>query len=145
MIHFDILRPELVESLYELETLCFTVPWTKQAFENELNNPNAHYVLLTEDDAVIAYCAFWQAADSADITNVAVHPDYRRKGLGKQVLQRALEDAQAHGIAQLFLEVRISNEAAQALYTSCGFTRVGERKKYYADNQEDAVIMAKNL
>ena len=145
MIRFDTLRPALIESLYALETLCFTVPWTKQAFENELNNPNAHYVLLTEEDKVIAYCAFWQAAESADITNVAVHPDYRQKGLGKQVLKRALEDAGARGVTQLFLEVRVSNEAAQALYSACGFARVGERKKYYADNQEDAVIMAKNL
>ncbi len=142
-MHFDTLRPERIESLYTLETLCFTVPWTKQAFENELDNENACYVLLCEGETVIGYCAFWQAADSADITNVAVHPGYRRQGLGKKLLMRLLEEAASRGVGQIYLEVRLSNLAAQALYSACGFSRVGLRKKYYADNNEDAVIMAK--
>ncbi len=142
-MNFDTLRPETLDSLYALECLSFSAPWTRQAFENELTNENACYVLLTEGETVIGYCAFWQAADSADITNIAVHPDYRRRGLGKKILEHTLKKATARGVKQMYLEVRVSNTAAQALYTACGFTRVGERKKYYADNQEDAVIMAK--
>ena len=100
-------------------------------------------MLLVQDRTVLGYCAFWQAFDSADITNVAVHPDHRKKGLGKQILNRALQEADARGIHQIFLEVRVSNTAARALYASCGFNNVGMRKAYYADNGEDAVIMMK--
>ncbi len=141
MMRFDTLRKEYIDSLYALECLSFPVPWTKQAFENELENENACYVLLLDEDTVIGYCAFWQAADMADITNVAVHPDYRRQGLGKKILNRILQEAHTRSITQLFLEVRVSNTPAQALYTACGFQLVGMRKKYYADNGEDAVIM----
>lgn len=142
-MHFDTLRPENIDSLYTLECLSFSTPWTRQAFENEFENENACYVLLMEDETVVGYCAFWQAADSADITNVAVHPDYRRRGIGKKILCEAIRLAEARGIHGLFLEVRVSNTAARALYTACGFTEVGMRKKYYADTGEDAVIMAK--
>ena len=142
-MHFDTLRPENLDSLYELECLSFPVPWTKQAFVNELTNENACYVLLCREDTVIGYGAFWQAADNADITNIAVHPAYRKQGLGKKILTKLLEEAKKNGIKEIYLEVRVSNIAAQALYASCGFENVGMRKKYYADNGEDAVIMAK--
>ncbi len=144
-MHFDFLKREYVDSLYALECLCFTVPWTKTAFVNDVTNENACYVLLIENDALIGYGAFWQAADSADITNVAVHPDYRKRGLGKQILEKLLCDAAARGVRQMYLEVRKSNMAAQALYTTCGFVSVGERKNYYTDNGEDAVIMEKQM
>ncbi len=142
-MNFDTLRSENIDSLYALECLSFPVPWTKQAFLNELKNENACYVLLCEANTVIGYAAFWQAADNADITNVAVHPAHRKRGYGKALLTKLLEEAHLRGIKQIFLEVRVSNTAAQALYTSCGFTAVGMRKNYYADNGEDAVIMTK--
>ncbi len=144
-MHFEVLKPEYTDSLYALECICFPVPWTKTAFENDVTNENACYVLLMENETVIGYGAFWQAADSADITNVAVHPDCRRRGLGKQILQKLLNAAAARGVHNIYLEVRKSNTAAQALYAACGFIPVGERKGYYADNGEDAVIMEKQI
>ncbi len=142
-MHFDTLRSENIDSLYALECMSFAVPWTLKAFTDDLSNENACYTLLCEGETVIGYCAFWQAADVADITNVAVHPDYRRRGLGKRLIEEAVRKAEQRGIKQLFLEVRVSNKAARALYIACGFTEVGLREKYYADNNEDALIMVK--
>ena len=142
-MYFDILRSEHLDSLYALERMSFTVPWTWKAFADDLSNENACYTLLCEEDTVIGYCAFWQAEDVADITNVAVHPDYRRRGLGKKLLEEALRKADARGVRQMFLEVRVSNAAARALYAAFGFFEVGLREKYYADNNEDALIMVK--
>lgn len=142
-MHFDTLRAEHLDSLYALERMSFAVPWTKKAFTDDLSNENACYTLLCEGDTVIGYCAFLQAADVADITNVAVHPGYRKRGLGKMLLEEAMCKADARGVKQLFLEVRVSNEAARALYTACGFFEIGLREKYYSDNNEDALIMVK--
>lgn len=142
-MHFDTLRSENLDSLYALECMSFTKPWSWKAFADDLSNENACYTLLCEDTTVIGYCAFWQAEDIADITNVAVHPDYRRRGLGKKLIEESVRKAEQRGVHQLFLEVRVSNEAARALYTACGFSKVGLRKKYYADNNEDALIMVK--
>lgn len=131
-----------IDSVFEIELSSFTVPWTKEAFENELNqNQFSHYIVLEYDGKVVGYMGMWMIVDEVHITNIAVLPDYRGYGFGKQLLQTAKEYALEKEARTMTLEVRMSNEVAQNLYKSLGFQFGGIRKKYYTDNLEDAIVM----
>lgn len=125
-----------------LELACFSVPWTKEAFETELvKNQLAHYIVIEEDNEIIGYGGVWYIMDEGHITNVAIHPEHRKKGLGKKLVQGMKNAAVHHEIKQMTLEVRKSNVAAITLYERMGFEVAGVRPKYYTDNNEDALIM----
>ena len=87
----------------------------------------------------------WLVLDEGHITNIAVHPDYRGRGIGEKLVLAMLELARNSGIAGVTLEVRVSNNAAKKLYNKLGFVDSGIRKGYYSDTGEDAVIMWKKL
>ncbi|MBU0502415.1 MAG: ribosomal protein S18-alanine N-acetyltransferase [Candidatus Margulisbacteria bacterium] len=93
-----------------------------------------------EEEKVVGYIGVEKIAGETHIINMAVHPDYRRKGVGKKLIETILNDSDV-----FFLEVRISNVAAQKLYEKFGFKNVGTRKKYYQDNGEDAYIMRREV
>lgn len=137
------LAPQHVDSLAALEQMCFAVPWTRQAFIDELQNPLARYTLLSYAGEAVAYAGYWHIVDEGHITNIAVHPSHRRCGLASRLLAHMLEEAQENGLHLLTLEVRVSNAAAIALYEKFDFTAAGIRKRYYSDNGEDALIMTK--
>ena len=88
---FDKLKPEYIDSLSELENKCFTVPWSKELFKNDLNNNNAFYVLAISDGNVVAYGGMYTVLDEADITNIAVHPLYRKQGIASTILNKMFE------------------------------------------------------
>jgi ribosomal-protein-alanine N-acetyltransferase len=88
---------------------------------------------------------YWEALQEAHIINLAISPQFRQKGFGFQMLEYCLRFAYNHGARLATLEVRESNEAAQRLYEKMNFRTVAIRKKYYSDNQENAVVMLKNL
>lgn len=134
-----------VDAVAELDKLCFTVPWSRQAFADEMENKIAVYFTAKENGSVIGYCGFWQAADEADITNIAVLPQFRKQGVGGELLKSLIKKADEMGLVQINLEVRKSNEPAKRLYEKYGFEPIGERKRYYRDNNEDAVIMSKYI
>ncbi|SEN39743.1 ribosomal protein S18-alanine N-acetyltransferase [Lihuaxuella thermophila] len=138
-------RPMQISDLPQIELVeneSFTAPWPRQAFYNELvYNQFAHYTVVTVDGKVVGYCGCWLILDEAHITNIAIHPDYRGRGLGEATLTHVMEMAKAMGATKMTLEVRVSNTAAQSLYEKLGFVRSGIRPKYYTDNQEDAIIM----
>ncbi|SFJ73033.1 ribosomal protein S18-alanine N-acetyltransferase [Thermoflavimicrobium dichotomicum] len=138
-------RPMEVSDLpqiLEVEMNSFSAPWPKQAFYNELvRNQFARYTVLTVNDKVVGYCGLWIILDEAHITNIAIHPDYRGRGLGKATLTYVMEMAKMLGATKMTLEVRVSNHIAQSLYKKLGFVPSGIRPKYYSDNQEDALIM----
>lgn len=134
--------PEDAETMAELDRLCFTVPWTRQAFEHELSaNEAAFYLVGLIEGEIVGYAGLWQIVDEGHITNIAVHPAYRRKGLGKLLLAELIRASEARGINKHTLEVRASNEAAIELYKKFGFKIAGIRKGYYPDNFEDALIL----
>jgi ribosomal-protein-alanine N-acetyltransferase len=91
---------------------------------------------------VVAMLVLWLIVDEAHIATIAVHPDFRRQGIGEQVLLAALRAARAEGARWAFLEVRAGNTAAQAMYRKYGFVVDGRRPKYYKDNNEDAILMS---
>lgn len=132
-----------IDEVLALEEKCFSLPWTRQMFCEELKNDAAHYIVIRSDEKIVAYGGYWHSVDQADITNVAVDPDYRREGLGLKVMSYMIDEAKKLGVCNMALEVRKSNDAAIALYEKHGFLAVGVRKRYYSDNGEDAIIMIK--
>lgn len=130
-----------IEELYEVELTSFTDPWSKESFKDELNNEIAHYLVGSINNKVIAYIGAWFILDEAHITNVAVKSDFRRQKIAKQLITAFIVLAKKHQITSITLEVRASNIPAQSLYQQFGFEKQGLRKRYYADNNEDAIIM----
>lgn len=140
------MRENDLDQILELEHKCFTLPWTKEAFYNELHhNQFATYFVLEEDEKIVGYCGTWIVIDEAHITNIAVLPEYRGKGLGEKLLKNMIDHCKEKGIETMTLEVRVSNIAAQSLYKKFGFQEGAMRKNYYSDNQEDAIVMWVNI
>ncbi len=129
-----------LEGVAALETLCFAEPWSKTALTLLLRDGNMGFVALQDGD-VAAYVGLVRALDEGEITNVATHPDHRRRGLAREVLAALLGEAKASGLVRITLEVRVSNTPAKALYTSLGFRSCGIRKGFYAHPREDGEIM----
>jgi ribosomal-protein-alanine N-acetyltransferase len=131
-----------VAAVLEIERLSFSSPWPAFAFEQELTaNRLAHYRVARLGDRVVAFGGIWLMVDEAHITTFGVHPDYRRRGIGRRLLLQLAEVALELGSARMTLEVRVSNEPAQRLYRSFGFVVTGRRVAYYSDDGEDALVM----
>lgn len=132
-----------VAAVAELEKLCFSMPWSENAVAGELKNPLALWLVAVEDDRVIGYAGSQTVLGEADMMNVAVSPEFRKKGVGRALvtsLVAALREREAYSLT---LEVRASNGPAIALYNSLGFAQVGRRPNYYRNPKEDALILRK--
>lgn len=132
-----------IAEIAELEKKCFAVPWSEKSFRDEMNNKLAVYLVAKDNGHCIGYAGFWNVSGEGDITNVAVLPEYRKQGIGSMLIKNMIKTARELEIELLTLEVRKSNIAAQRLYNKYGFDIIGERKRYYSDNGEDAWIMTK--
>ncbi len=133
---------EDVDKIMEIEIQSFNIPWTKPAFIAEVSsNDMAEYIVAKLDDRVVGYAGMWRVLDEGHITNIAVHPNFRRNKIGTLMVEELINIAKQHNINKLTLEVRESNSLAQDLYKKLGFSILGRRKHYYADNREDALIM----
>jgi ribosomal-protein-alanine N-acetyltransferase len=133
---------EDIDEVIKIEHASFTVPWSKESFESEIkNNKHAIYIVVKQENKVIGYGGMWKIFEEGHITNVAIHPDFRRKRIGSALMEAMIKTAVDNEITLLTLEVRESNIPAQRLYSKFGFEVVGKRKNYYADNNEDALIM----
>jgi [ribosomal protein S18]-alanine N-acetyltransferase len=136
------MRLEDVPAVHEIERLSFRTPWPAYAFEQELRgNRLARYVVARAGDLVVGFAGIWLMVDDAHVTTFGVHPDWRRQGIGRQLLLSISELSVAIGARRMTLEVRPSNEAAQALYHAFGFEIAGRRPRYYTDDGEDALVM----
>ena len=136
-----------LEVVIEIEKASFPTPWSRYAFLAELyENRRARYFVAREKATgkVVGYVGTWLILDEAHITNIAVHPKFRRKGIGKKLMLAAIDYAESKNVEAVTLEVRASNTIAQRLYEDIGFVSVGIRPGYYHDNGEDAVIMWRN-
>ncbi len=138
-----------IDEVAEIERLSQPSPWPAHLFLEEMARDWAHIELVkTRTSAgrvVIGFCNFCLVHDEVHLLNLAVHPDWRRRGIGRMLLEHLLTFARAEACQVVTLEVRESNLAARALYGSHGFAAVGLRRRYYADNGEDAVVMTLNL
>lgn len=136
-------RADAIE-IANVEALCFSTPWSLTAFLEELTNNKLALYLIALDEktgCLMGYAGIWRILDEGHITNVAVHPAYRGRGIGRQLVESLLSQAEAEGAVRQTLEVRASNGPAIRLYISLGFQEAGRRKGYYEDNGEDAIIM----
>lgn len=144
-VSFEEMRPEHLDQVVEIEKVSFPSPWSRQAFACELLQNNfAFYIVALTEGKVVGYGGMWLILDEAHITNVAVHPDYRKKNIGRALLLGMISHAVLTGITGMTLEVRPSNAAARHLYATLGFKERGVRKRYYTDTNEDAIIMWKD-
>lgn len=135
-----------IEAVMAIEQASFTLPWTYEAYYNELEmNQFSTYIVLEHNNKVIGYCGSWIILDESHITNIAISPEYRGKSLGEALLRNIMLIAIKKGAKTMSLEVRVSNLVAQNLYKKLGFQEGGIRKRYYTDNYEDALVMWVNL
>ena len=128
-------------AVWELEKKCFSVPWSEESIRAMFSEKGYWNLTARDDGSLVGYIGMKAVLDEADITNVAVDPDRRRQGIGKMLLRGLLAKAGDMGIRRIFLEVRVSNTAARALYEQAGFRTVDVRKNYYEKPKEDAYIM----
>jgi ribosomal-protein-alanine N-acetyltransferase len=124
--------------------------WGYDSYKRELyTNPNSVMLVARapqlEGQGVVGFFAGWTVADEMHINNIAAHPDYRRMGIGRCLIQAAIEEGKLRGVAFVLLEVRASNEAAQSLYKKLGFNYVNRRRDYYRLPTEDAFVMKLDL
>ncbi|EJR55415.1 ribosomal-protein-alanine acetyltransferase [Bacillus cereus VD115] len=135
-----------IAQIVAIEEASFSTPWTADAFQRELTmNEHALYVVLEKDGRIIGYCGLWIIIDESHITNIAILPEYRGQKLGDALLKEVISVAKELGVKTMTLEVRVSNEVAKQLYKKYGFQNGGIRKRYYADNQEDGLVMWVNI
>ncbi|MCL2679182.1 MAG: ribosomal protein S18-alanine N-acetyltransferase [Dehalococcoidia bacterium] len=153
-LHVREMRAEDLEQVRAVDLACFPAMVPPTNYRTELINPMAHYLVALDDalppveDAsgrrqafILGFTGLWLMAGEMHIINLAVHPDFRHRGIGERLLIQGIELAFELSAVLMTLEVRVSNTAAQALYLKYGFTKRGVRKGYYLDNREDAVIM----
>jgi ribosomal-protein-alanine N-acetyltransferase len=134
-------RPDLDEVL-AIERASFSLPWSRGAFVYEMEqNQVARCLVMRDDGEVLAYICLWEVADELHVTNIAVRPSARRRGIARTLLAEVMNDARRRGVRIVVLEVRPSNSEARALYDSLGFRVVGRRRGYYYDTGEDALVM----
>ena len=145
-IAIERMRAADLEEVLAIERASFSMPWSRGAFLYELEqNRVARCYVVREDGRLIGYICLWEVADEVHITNVAVHPDVRRRGVGRSLLSAVLDDARQRKLRLVVLEVRPSNAEALGLYESFGFRVVGRRHGYYYDTGEDALVMEASL
>lgn len=145
MIEIRKMRKEDAGELSRLDKKCFSIPWSEKSFIEEFENELAYYFVMTDDNDIIGYIGLWNILGEGHITNIALHPRYRGKGLSKRLMNALFCFSEENTLSSITLEVRESNTTAQNLYLKYGFKKIGKRKRYYSDNKEDAIIMTAKL
>ncbi len=139
------LAQEHLDQVDAIERACFRRPWSRGLFLEELRLPLAMDRVALVGSQVAAYCCLWLVAGEAQVQNIAVHPAFQRRGLGRFLLLRVLGQARAAGATRVNLEVRTGNIAALSLYESLGFCLEGRRPRYYQPEGEDALLLGRDL
>ena len=143
MITVTEMKPEHVAQVADLEKLCFADPWSEMSIASELENIWSYWLVAVCGEQVVGYIGSQSSIDESDVMNVAVHPDWRRRGIAEKLMIDLISALKNRGSHALLLEVRASNSPAIALYEKMGFQQVGLRKNYYRNPKEDALILRK--
>jgi ribosomal-protein-alanine N-acetyltransferase len=145
MIEIVPMEESHIKQIHEIEEECFADPWSEGSFKEELANAVALYYVAKNGDKVAGYAGMWHVVTEGHITNVAVTGPFRRQGIGESLLRKLESVAREKEMIGLTLEVRKGNKPARRLYERMGYKPEGVRRRYYADNGEDAIIMWKTL
>ncbi len=135
--------PDNIANIANIEKQCFSTPWSENSIRESMSAGTAFYMAYLGGN-IAGYMGLSKIAGEGYVTNVAVLPEFRRKGIGNQLLQYVINDSKAE-LEFISLEVRVSNDAAISLYEKLGFIEVGLRKRFYTNPQEDAIIMTKTF
>jgi len=131
-----------------IENISFPNPWHETTFRGEIQNNDLSYPLVVIHrnlDKVIGYIVYWKIREEVQINNIAVHPDFKRMGIGEAILGDVIQEARGEGAHYVSLEVRPSNTAARGLYAKLGFELIGIRRNYYSNPDEDAIVLGMSL
>ena len=142
-MEYVLMNRSYVDAIAELEKMCFSDPWSVKSIESELKNDLSLWVVALDADKVVGYVGSQSVLGWADMMNLAVDPSYRKKGIGRGLVNELIAKLKENKVTCLTLEVRVSNESAISLYRSLGFTQVGRRPGYYHNPKEDALILRK--
>lgn len=134
---------EHIDRVAEIEKECFSHPWSIKSLESELANENSHFYVAYENGVIAGYIGMNIVIDEGYIYNVAVSEKFRKKGIGSSLVNHLVTYGKKNNLCFLTLEVRASNLNAQSLYSKFGFIKVGERKNYYSEPAENAILMTK--
>lgn len=127
----------------QLDRISFSLPWPERSFRFELtDNPASRCWVAVLDRRIVGMVVAWLLVDEVHIATIATHPDFRRQGIGGRLLAHTLRRAMEEGARSSFLEVRESNRVAQEMYRRFGFEATGRKRRYYRDNDEDAILMS---
>ncbi|MDP2157828.1 MAG: ribosomal protein S18-alanine N-acetyltransferase [Nitrospirota bacterium] len=136
------LRPEDVSAVLSIEKASFTTPWSEILFMNEIFKPRSLPKAAMIGEKIVGYICANYLLDEGHVLNVTVHPDFRKQGIASRLVHYMIDLLRKEGCLAIFLEVRISNAAALAMYQKAGFRIISARKAYYTLPVEDAVIMS---
>lgn len=133
---------EDIPAIVDLDQKSFSLPWPERSFRFEVaDNPASRSWVAVLDGKVVGMIVVWLFVDEAHVATLATHPNYRRQGIAQSLLSHALRHVMQEGARSSFLEVRESNLAAQEMYRKFGYEESGRRRRYYKDNDEDAILM----
>ena len=132
-----------VPQIAELEKLCFHDPWSQNSIASEVNNKLSFWLVAVEDSKVVGYVGSQTVLGETDMMNIAVHPEFRKKGIATALITQLISTLAQQGSHSLMLEVRASNDPAISVYKSLDFVEVGRRRNYYRNPREDALILRK--
>jgi [ribosomal protein S18]-alanine N-acetyltransferase len=136
----DMTRADL-PAVMAIEREAFSMPWRESTFDGLLQRSDADLIAAVAGDRLVGYAVCWTVVDQAELGNVAVDAAWRKRGVGRTLVEAALQRARARSAEECFLEVRESNRSAQSLYEKCGFRAIGRRRRYYSSPTEDALVM----
>lgn len=140
-IDISLMTEDDIDEVLNISDLSLKESWSRDSFFNELSNPVAKYLIAKVNDKVVGFAGIWTVLDEGQITNIAVHPDFRNIKIGSALVEGLISNLNEWKLNSMTLEVRKSNIPAQNLYKKYGFKEEGLRKRFYSDNKEDAIIM----
>lgn len=141
MIEITTMKGRHVEEVAALEQISFSEPWSEQAFWDTLDNEEYIYLVALFEDKVVGYAGCVISLDEGSVTNIAVHKNYRKIGIGEELMLQLRKQLALRAVKQIFLEVRESNVAARILYRKCGYEEMGLRKNFYRKPDEHGIVM----
>lgn len=139
------LKNEDVLMVAEIEKECFSNPWSEKAIKAAINDDLSHFIVAKIGNEVVGYGGMYSVMGEGYIYNIAVKRKYRKFGIGTNIVNELVNYSKIKSLNFLSLEVRKSNTPAINLYSNCGFKKIGNRKNFYTNPLEDAIIMTKFL
>ena len=140
-LEFRFANQQDLNTIVEIENASMSSPWTLDSYKEALDSNHAFIMVADEAGVCVGFAVFYLTAPESELPDIVVSESYRGRGIGKLLLDASLRELSLRGVDTVFLEVRVSNERAQALYEKMGFEEIGRRKYFYSDPIEDAICM----